>query len=54
MSKNLTPLLWLENEHPELAEAYKKVSKERKLSRSREYQRKLAKAYADTKEKDSE
>lgn len=45
MTKNLTPLLWLEKAYPDKAEEYKQVALKRKRERSKEYQLKLRKAY---------
>ena len=52
MSKNLTFLAYFEEKYPDsqdLAE-YKKIAKERKNDRSREYQRRMAEVYKKSKE----
>lgn len=45
MTKNLSPLTWLEENYPDKAEEYKFISKEKKRQRAREYQKKVYKAY---------
>jgi hypothetical protein len=40
MPKNLTPLLWIEENHPEVFEQYKEMAKERKRKQAREFQKK--------------
>ena len=54
MSKNLSALLWLDENHPELAEVYREKVKDFKRARSRERQRLMAKAFAGSKEKPTE
>ena len=53
MTKNLSAIAYMESEAPELAEAYKEQLREAKRMRSRIRQKAMAKAYADSKEKDS-
>lgn len=50
MSKNLSALVFMEQEAPELAEAYKEQLREAKRMRSRIRQKAMAKAYAKEKE----
>lgn len=45
MTKNLSPLSWLEENYPEKAEEYRSVSKERKRKRAREFQKKVYETY---------
>ena len=50
MTKNLSALIFMEENNPELAEAYKEQLREAKRERSRVRQKAMAKAYAKEKE----
>ena len=54
MTKNLSALIFMEENNPELAAAYKEQLREAKRERSRIRQKAMAKAYADSKEKPQE
>jgi hypothetical protein len=45
MTKNLSALTFMEDRDPAMAEVYKMQVKEAKRARSRDYQKKLMKAY---------
>jgi spore coat protein CotF len=50
MTKNLSALIFMEENSPELAQAYKEQLREAKRMRSRIRQKAMAKAYAKEKE----
>jgi hypothetical protein len=48
MTKNLSALAYMEERNPDMANSYREVLKEAKRARSRERQRAMSKAYAES------